>query len=133
MLNVEMQTYTYIGSTIVQIYYSILADIVRHITHQWPYEIATIVFSITVYSFLHLHAKVCKTLIIFINFCRSYCAFDYLVINLNSISCILFISHIHIHLFLLASHSRHMYALAYLFFFLTVEIIVFLTKKEIEK
>ena len=31
MLNVEMQTYTYIGSTIVQIYYTILADIVRHI------------------------------------------------------------------------------------------------------
>ena len=30
MLNVEMQTYTYIGSTIVQIYYTILADIVRH-------------------------------------------------------------------------------------------------------
>ena len=29
-LNVEMQTYTYIGSTIVQIYYTILADIVRH-------------------------------------------------------------------------------------------------------
>ena len=57
-----------------------------------------------------------KYMIIFINFCRSYCAFDYLVINLNSISCILFISHIHIHLFLLASHSRHMYALAYLFF-----------------
>ena len=33
MLNVEMQTYTYIGSTIVQIYYTILADIVRHILH----------------------------------------------------------------------------------------------------
>ena len=31
MLNVEMQTYTYIGSTIVQIYHTILADIVRHI------------------------------------------------------------------------------------------------------
>ena len=30
MLNVEMQTYTYIGSTIVQIYYTMLADIVRH-------------------------------------------------------------------------------------------------------
>ena len=30
MLNVEMQTYTYIGSTMVQIYYTILADIVRH-------------------------------------------------------------------------------------------------------
>ena len=30
MLNVEMQTYTYIGSTIVQIYCTILADIVRH-------------------------------------------------------------------------------------------------------
>ena len=30
MLNVEMQTYTYIGSTIVQIYHTILADIVRH-------------------------------------------------------------------------------------------------------
>ena len=30
MLNVEMQTYTYIGSTIVQIYYTILVDIVRH-------------------------------------------------------------------------------------------------------
>ena len=30
MLNVEMRTYTYIGSTIVQIYYTILADIVRH-------------------------------------------------------------------------------------------------------
>ena len=30
MLNVEMQTYTYVGSTIVQIYYTILADIVRH-------------------------------------------------------------------------------------------------------
>ena len=29
-LNVEMQTYTYIGSTIVQIYYTILADIARH-------------------------------------------------------------------------------------------------------
>ena len=34
----------------------------------------------------------------------------------NSISCILYISHIYIHLFLLASHSGHMYALAYLFF-----------------
>ena len=33
MLNVEMQTYTYIGSTIVQIYYTILADIVRHRSH----------------------------------------------------------------------------------------------------
>ena len=30
MFNVKMQTYTYIGSTIVQIYYTILADIVRH-------------------------------------------------------------------------------------------------------
>ena len=30
MLNVEMQTYTYIRSTIVQIYCTILADIVRH-------------------------------------------------------------------------------------------------------
>ena len=30
MLNVEMQTYTYTGSAIVQIYYTILADIVRH-------------------------------------------------------------------------------------------------------
>ena len=30
MLNVEMQTYTYIGSTIVQIYYTVVADIVRH-------------------------------------------------------------------------------------------------------
>ena len=33
MLNVEMQTYTYIGSTIVQIYCTILADIVRHRHH----------------------------------------------------------------------------------------------------
>ena len=56
---------------------------------------------------------------IFINFCRSYCTFNYMVdVNLNSISCILYISHIHIHLFLLASHSRHMYALAYLLFYL---------------
>ena len=65
---------------------------------------------------LHFHIKVCKTLIISINFCRSYCTFDYIVdVNLNWISCILCISHIYIHLFLLASHSRHMYALAYLF------------------
>ena len=37
MLNVEMQTYTYIGSTIVQIYYTILADIVRHTKMTTPH------------------------------------------------------------------------------------------------
>ena len=45
MLNVEMQTYTYIGSTIVQIYYTILADIVRHSSMR-----SLLVFVSTVYS-----------------------------------------------------------------------------------
>ena len=40
MLNVEMQTCTYIGSTIVQIYYTILADIVRHILGHFVPDLA---------------------------------------------------------------------------------------------
>ena len=39
---------------------------------------------LALYFFLHLHVKVCKTLIICTNFCPLYCTFDYIVdVNLN--------------------------------------------------